>query len=100
MSDAWVEAKFRVLFITEQHRQGNDYLNDILNASRGTGHYTLNTFQRFYRAHVSRILAKSIHVFLYCIIWMSTPLISSILNEIEQDVASLKRKCDGNDKAD
>ena len=34
MSDAWVEAKFRVCYLTEQHRQGNDYLNDILNAIR------------------------------------------------------------------
>ena len=34
MSDAWVEAKFRVCYLTEQHRQGNDFLNDILNAIR------------------------------------------------------------------
>ena len=34
MSEAWVEAKFRVCYLTEQHRQGNDYLNDILNAIR------------------------------------------------------------------
>ncbi len=32
--NAWVEAKFRVCYLTEQHRQGNDYLNDILNAIR------------------------------------------------------------------
>lgn len=34
MSEAWVEAKFRVCYLTEQHRQGDDYLNDILNAIR------------------------------------------------------------------
>ncbi len=34
MSEAWVEAKFRVCYLTEQHRQGNDFLNDILNAIR------------------------------------------------------------------
>lgn len=34
MSEAWVEAKFRVCYLTEQHRQGNDILNDILNAIR------------------------------------------------------------------
>lgn len=34
MSEAWVEAKFRVCYLTEQHRQGQDPLNDILNAIR------------------------------------------------------------------
>lgn len=34
MSNAWVEAKFKVCYLTEQHRQGNDPLNDILNAVR------------------------------------------------------------------
>ena len=34
MSDAWVEAKFRVCYLTEQHRQDDSVLNDILNAIR------------------------------------------------------------------
>ena len=34
MSEAWVEAKFRVCYLTEQHRQGEDPLNEILNAIR------------------------------------------------------------------
>lgn len=34
MSSAWVEAKFKVCYITEQYRQGDDPLNDILNAIR------------------------------------------------------------------
>ncbi|WLF84798.1 helix-turn-helix domain-containing protein [Moraxella sp. ZY210820] len=34
MSQAWVEAKFRVCYLTEQHRQGDDMLNQILNAIR------------------------------------------------------------------
>jgi ATP-dependent exoDNAse (exonuclease V) alpha subunit len=34
MSQAWVEAKFHVCYLSEQYRQGNDYLNDILNAIR------------------------------------------------------------------
>lgn len=34
MSSAWVEAKFKVCYLTEQHRQGQDPLNDILNAIR------------------------------------------------------------------
>lgn len=34
MSQAWVEAKFRVCYLSEQHRQSHDPLNDILNAIR------------------------------------------------------------------
>ena len=34
MSTAWVEAKFRVFYLTEQHRQDDSALNDILNAIR------------------------------------------------------------------
>lgn len=34
MSSAWVEAKFRVCYLTEQHRQDDSELNGILNAIR------------------------------------------------------------------
>lgn len=34
MSNAWVEAKFRVCYLSEQHRQDDSALNDILNAIR------------------------------------------------------------------
>ncbi len=34
MSNAWVEAKFRVCYLTEQHRQDDSALNGILNAIR------------------------------------------------------------------
>ncbi|MEB3767826.1 AAA family ATPase [Acinetobacter sp. MD2] len=34
MSQAWVEAKFRVCYLTEQHRQDDEILNQILNAIR------------------------------------------------------------------
>ena len=34
MSTAWVEANFRVCYLTEQHRQDDSALNDILNAIR------------------------------------------------------------------
>ncbi|MDM1247223.1 AAA family ATPase [Acinetobacter sp. R933-2] len=34
MSNAWVEAKFRVCYLTEQYRQDDSALNDILNAIR------------------------------------------------------------------
>ncbi|MDV2468968.1 AAA family ATPase [Acinetobacter chinensis] len=48
MSDAWVEAKFRVCYLTEQHRQGDDYLNDILNAIRA---------QNIQQAHIQALEA-------------------------------------------
>lgn len=34
MSDARVEAKFRVCYLTEQHRQDDEVLNQVLNAIR------------------------------------------------------------------
>ncbi|MBP6353602.1 MAG: helicase [Acinetobacter sp.] len=34
MSEAWVEAKFRVCYLSEQHRQDDEILNQILNAIR------------------------------------------------------------------
>lgn len=34
MSEAWVQAKFRICYLTEQHRQDDSALNDILNAIR------------------------------------------------------------------
>lgn len=34
MSEAWVEAKFRICYLTEQHRQDDETLNQILNAIR------------------------------------------------------------------
>lgn len=34
MSDAWVEAKFRVCYLSEQHRQSDNVLDQILNAIR------------------------------------------------------------------
>lgn len=34
MSQAWVDSKFTVCYLTEQHRNGDDALNDVLNAVR------------------------------------------------------------------
>lgn len=62
MSNAWVEAKFRVCYLTEQHRQDDSALNGILNAIRaqniqashiaalkGTRHQDIGeTFTRLY----------------------------------------------------
>ncbi|MDO4224027.1 MAG: AAA family ATPase, partial [Acinetobacter sp.] len=48
MSPSWVEANFTVCYLTEQHRQGNDLLSDILNAIRK---------QYIPKAHIDALLA-------------------------------------------
>ncbi|MGE8541104.1 AAA family ATPase [Acinetobacter sp. ANC 3813] len=95
MSEAWVEAKFRVCYLTEQHRQGNDYLNDILNAIRSQritqDHlHALNqtrnqdigeTFTRLYTHNMDVDSINFKH-----------------LNEIDQVSRQFDAQCDGNDK--
>ncbi|ATO20212.1 helicase [Acinetobacter sp. LoGeW2-3] len=95
MSDAWVEAKFRVCYLTEQHRQGNDYLNDILNAIRaqaiGTEHRTAlqgtrhqeigETYTRLYTHNMDVDSINFRH-----------------LNEIDNEPRQFDAQCDGNDK--
>ena len=36
MSESWVDAKFKVCYLTEQHRHGSGELNDVLNAIRAS----------------------------------------------------------------
>ncbi|MQW91138.1 AAA family ATPase [Acinetobacter wanghuae] len=95
MSDAWVEAKFRVCYLTEQHRQGNDYLNDILNAIRaqaitdehraalqGTRHQNIGeTYTRLYTHNMDVDSINYKH-----------------LNEIDNDPRQFDAQCDGNEK--
>ncbi len=95
MSDAWVEAKFRVCYLTEQHRQGNDYLNDILNAIRaqaitdehraalqGTRHQNIgDTYTRLYTHNMDVDSINYKH-----------------LNEIDNDPRQFDAQCDGNEK--
>lgn len=95
MSDAWVEAKFRVCYLTEQHRQGNDYLNDILNAIRAqainhehrtalqaTRHQEIgDTYTRLYTHNMDVDSINFKH-----------------LNEIDNDPRQFDAQCDGNEK--
>lgn len=95
MSDAWVEAKFRVCYLTEQHRQGDDYLNDILNAIRAqsidhqhiqalehTRHQDIgDTFTRLYTHNMDVDNINFKH-----------------LNEIETESKQFDAVCDGNEK--
>lgn len=95
MSEAWVEAKFRVCYLTEQHRQGDDYLNDILNAIRAqsidhqhiqalehTRHQDIGgTFTRLYTHNMDVDNINFKH-----------------LNEIETESKQFNAVCDGNEK--
>jgi ATP-dependent exoDNAse (exonuclease V) alpha subunit len=95
MSDAWVEAKFRVCYLTEQHRQGNDYLNDILNAIRAQAitpehrsalHSTRqqNVGDTYTRLYTHNMDVDSINF--------------KHLNEIDQEPRQFDAQCDGNEK--
>lgn len=95
MSEAWVEAKFRVCYLSEQHRQGNDYLNDILNAIRAqaigpehraalqaTRHQNIgDTYTRLYTHNMDVDSINFRH-----------------LNEIDNEPRQFDARCDGNEK--
>lgn len=95
MSDAWVEAKFRVCYLTEQHRQGNDYLNDILNAIRA---------QRISPEHIQALKQTRDQGIgdIFTRLYTHNMDVDSInfkhLNEIDQESRQFDAQCDGNDK--
>ena len=95
MSNAWVEAKFRICYLTEQHRQDDSVLNDILNGIRAqhilpehvqalqqTRHQDIGeTFTRLYTHNMDVDSINYQH-----------------LNEITGDGHQFVAVCDGNDK--
>ena len=95
MSSAWVEAKFRVCYLTEQHRQDDSVLNDVLNAIRAqnilpihkqaleqTRHQDVGeTFTRLYTHNMDVDSINYQH-----------------LNAIEGDGHQFVAVCDGNEK--
>ena len=95
MSEAWVEAKFRVCYLTEQHRQGNDFLNDILNAIRSQSinqsHIQAleNTRQQDIGETFTRLYTHNADV---------DQINFQHLNAIETDGRQFDAKCDGNAK--
>ena len=95
MSDAWVEAKFRVCYLTEQHRQGNDYLNNILNAIRA---------QRISPEHIQALKQTRDQGIgdIFTRLYTHNMDVDSInfkhLNEIDQESRQFDAQCDGNDK--
>lgn len=95
MSEAWVEAKFRVCYLTEQHRQGNDYLNDILNAIRRQSidqqhiQALRNTQQQEIGDTFTRLYTHNADV---------DQINFQHLNALEADARQFDAKCDGNAK--
>ncbi|TCB46774.1 helicase [Acinetobacter terrestris] len=95
MSDAWVEAKFRVCYLTEQHRQGNDYLNDILNAIRSQN-ITAEHLQALEQTRQQEIGETFTRLYTHN---MDVDAINfKHLNAIEADERQFEAVCDGNDK--
>ncbi|KGT47081.1 MULTISPECIES: AAA family ATPase [Acinetobacter] len=95
MSEAWVEAKFRVCYLTEQHRQGNDYLNDILNAIRA------QAIGPEHRAALQSTRNQNIGE-TYTRLYTHNMDVDSInfrhLNEIDNEPRQFDARCDGNEK--
>ena len=95
MSEAWVEAKFRVCYLTEQHRQGNDLLNDILNAIRR---------QSIHDDHIQALQATRQQDIgeTFTRLYTHNADVDQInyqhLNAIEADGKQFDAKCDGNAK--
>ncbi|MBF4520865.1 AAA family ATPase [Acinetobacter towneri] len=95
MSDAWVEAKFRVCYLTEQHRQGDDYLNDILNAIRA---------QNIEQAHIQALEQTRQQDIgdTFTRLYTHNMDVDNInfkhLNEIETESKQFDAVCDGNEK--
>lgn len=61
MSEAWVEAKFRVCYLTEQHRQAGGALDEILNAIRAqtiTDEHVTALTQTKFQAHADQIVTR------------------------------------------
>ena len=95
MSDAWVEAKFRVCYLTEQHRQGNDYLNDILNAIRSQSITAdhLRALEQTRKQDIGETFTR-----LYTHNMDVDAINFKHLNAIEADERQFEAVCDGNDK--
>ncbi|MFX4310315.1 helicase, partial [Acinetobacter soli] len=95
MSDAWVEAKFRVCYLTEQHRQDDEILNQILNAIRA---------QNIQSNHKQALLSSRQHDIgdTFTRLYTHNMDVDAInfqhLNEIENDGHQFNATLDGNEK--
>ncbi|OTG66377.1 AAA family ATPase [Acinetobacter silvestris] len=95
MSNAWVEAKFRVCYLTEQHRQDDSALNDILNAIRAQD--ILPKHKKELEQTRQQTIGET-----YTRLYTHNMDVDSInyqhLNAIEGDGHQFVAVCDGNDK--
>lgn len=95
MSQAWVEAKFKVCYLSEQHRQGDDPLNDILNAIRQ---------QNIRPEHIQQLQATvqqdlgDTFTRLYTHNANVDAINQQYLEQIQQDEYYFQAQCDGNEK--
>lgn len=68
MSDAWIEAKFNVCYLTEQHRQDDNQLDQILNqiragqVSHGSKQLLLDTKNNNLEADITRLFTHNADV--------------------------------------
>jgi PIF1-like helicase/Helix-turn-helix domain len=86
---------FRVCYLTEQHRQGNDYLNDILNAIRSQS-ITSDHLKALEQTHQQDIGETYTRLYTHN---MDVDAINfKHLNAIEADERQFEAVCDGNDK--
>ena len=95
MSESWVEAKFRVCYLTEQHRQGNDYLNEVLNAirSQNISHEHLQALDETGQQNIGETFTR-----LYTHNMDVDAINYKHLNAIEADERQFEARCDGNEK--
>ena len=95
MSESWVEAKFRVCYLTEQHRQGNDYLNEVLNAirSQNISHEHLQALDQTGQQNIGETFTR-----LYTHNMDVDAINYKHLNAIEADERQFEARCDGNEK--
>lgn len=95
MASAWVEAKFRVCYLTEQHRQDDSILNDILNGIRAQ-HILPEHIQALQKTHNQDIGETFTRLYTHN---MDVDSINyQHLNAIEGDEHQFVAVCDGNDK--
>ena len=95
MSEAWVEAKFRICYLTEQHRQDDSALNDILNAIRAQqlSHEHIQQLQGTQQQNIgdtfTRLYTHNVDV---------DSLNLKHLNALDSHEHQFSARCDGNDK--
>ena len=95
MSDALVEAKFRICYLTEQHRQDDEVLNHILNAIRAQNIQSdhLTALQQSRQQDIGETFTR-----LYTHNMDVDQINYQHLNEIDQESHQFNAVLDGNDK--